>query len=133
MRVQRNKQLLYDLEAGPSERFYLGLNCEQSEDITRSNSVRKNLGTKKYESSILQMAPTEMEILGPDFCAKRPVFLAPNQTKIPVNGTLNMQQLTASSYPAAKSQPNAPIKNQPAASKASHQQSAGATDMFNSS
>ena len=39
-----------------------------------------------------------MEIIGPDYCAKRPVFLPPNQTKLALNGTLNMQLLATTAY-----------------------------------
>ena len=96
MRVQRNKQILHELEGGPGEKSYLGLNFENTDEtVTRSNSIQKNMAAKKIlESSVIQMAATDMEVLGPDFCAKRPIFLAPNQTKMPLNGTLNMQHLS---------------------------------------
>lgn len=133
MRVHRNKQILYELEGGPGEKSYLGLNFENGDDtVTRSNSMHKNMPAKKtHEQSVIQLTATDMEVLGPDFCAKRPIFLAPNQTKMPLNGTLNMQNFSSTAFGVAKSM--APIKGQPAGSKATSQQSAGPTDVFNSS
>lgn len=55
------------------------------------------------ELNVIQIQGQDMEILGPDYCSKRPVFLPPNQTRMPLNGTMNLHHLTANSYPLTSS------------------------------
>lgn len=99
MRVQRNKQILHELEGGPFEKNYLHDQTEH-ESFTRSNSHSKNLNKPKLEN-VIPVTGSDMEILGPDYCAKRPVFLPPNQTRLAINGTMNMEKLAMSAYPLA--------------------------------
>jgi hypothetical protein len=102
MRVQRNKQILHELEGGPLEKYYY----DEAESFSRSNSHCKSYvkdARGKIPESVIPITGADMEVLGPDFCNKRPVFLAPNQTRMPLNGTLNMTHLAATAYPAAPS------------------------------
>lgn len=115
MRVQRNRQILHELEGGPLEKAYHEQGETDSSYISRTNSQHKNLiKGKTQEVSVILVSGADMDILGPDYCNRRPVFLPPNQTRMPINGTMNLQHLAASAYPLStgKSQPNALIKGQ---------------------
>ena len=63
----------------------------EGDTFTRSNSHHKSFVKGKVpDISVIQVTGYDMEVLGPDFCQKRPVFLPPNQTRIPLNGTMNL-------------------------------------------
>ena len=87
---------MHEIEGGPNEKH----TYDGDESFTRSNSHSKSF-VKPQPLSVIPVTGTDMEILGPDYCKKRPVFLPPNQTKLPLNGTLNMQALAANAYPLA--------------------------------
>jgi hypothetical protein len=76
MRMQRNKQLLRELEGGPSEQadnMYLNVYDQGAGDTTdphRQSSYKK----QPHEKSVIIVK--EQEELGPDYCSKKPVFLA---------------------------------------------------------
>ena len=84
MRRQRNNQILRELEGGESEMFGASHNnlYEQAGEtdtfISRHNSVNKQGAslldrTGEHHNTCIQVK--EVEILGPDYCSKRPVFL----------------------------------------------------------
>ena len=66
MRTQRNNQLLRDLEGGSEQDAHqFGLS---------SNAYNYDQGTTDMTASVIPCK--EPEILGPDYCSKRPVFLS---------------------------------------------------------
>lgn len=86
MRRQRNNQILRELEGGESEMFggtsHNNLYEQAGENdtfISRHNSVNKT-GTSlldrtgEHNQTCVQVIK-EVEILGPDYCSKRPIFL----------------------------------------------------------
>jgi hypothetical protein len=82
---------LHELEGGPHEKPYSDNGETESNYISRTNSQHKNLiKGKTHELSVIQVTGIDMEILGPDFCSKRPIFLPPSQTRMPINGTMNL-------------------------------------------
>ena len=86
MRRQRNNQILRELEGGPAEQSeFFGMShnlYEQAGDtqdtfpISRHNSAKRTtslLNTAEHHNTCVQVK--EVEILGPDYCSKRPIFL----------------------------------------------------------
>ena len=84
MRIQRNNQLLRELEGGPAElaeaNMYGNIYDQGTGDtdtfMSRQNSYKKPLslqGTSEIGQSIIPVK--EQEELGPDYCIKKPVFL----------------------------------------------------------
>ena len=82
MRRQRNNQLLRELEGGPEDFAGSGHNLyEQAGDtdtfISRTNSAKPNSmslhATGEHHKTCIPVK--DVEILGPDYCSKRPVFL----------------------------------------------------------
>jgi len=97
MRVQRNKQLLRELEGGPpepqdpnwdssvlsvsgiggmsgSDMYHVDLHNGQH-GVTRQSSTSKGPQQMNLESMPTVIPVKEQDVLGPDFCTKRPVFL----------------------------------------------------------
>ena len=73
MRKQRNNQLLRELEASATERNEFLLEGDDTQDMlsgSRQNSMKP--GSKGHSTCI---PVKDVEILGPDYCSKRPVFL----------------------------------------------------------
>ena len=83
MRRQRNNQILRELEGGPNEKDdFLGASnnlYEQAGEndtfVSRQNSMKPGSLQATGEHHKTCIAITEVEILGPDYCSKRPVFL----------------------------------------------------------
>jgi len=86
MRRQRNNQILRELEGGESEMFggttsHNNLYEQAGETdtfISRHNSVNKggtSLLDRTGEHNQTCVPVKEVEILGPDYCSKRPIFL----------------------------------------------------------
>lgn len=87
MRKQRNNQLLRELEGGVEDFVHIGDQAGDTTETTfmsRQNSVKPGslMATKEYQSCI---PVTEIEILGPDYCSKRPVFLPLHFPEMQVN------------------------------------------------
>lgn len=67
MRVQRNNQLLRELEGEPD---ILDMHDEpETAYVSRVNSH------KKGPAKLMVIPVTEEEFLGPDYCLKKPIFL----------------------------------------------------------
>ena len=84
MRRQRNNQILRELEGGPSDQIDMAHNLYDESGavdtfISRHNSAKPggsnslNATREHHHNSCIQVK--EVEILGPDYCSKRPVFL----------------------------------------------------------
>lgn len=63
MRVQRNKQLLREIEGGPEDEFV--------DFMANSNSQSKRSSKPVNTVEICK----DLEVLGPDYCSRKPVFL----------------------------------------------------------
>ena len=100
MRRQRNNQILRELEGGNDHNDMLATSQNIYDEsgavdtfMSRHNSAKPGSNslhaTGEHHSSCIQVK--EVEILGPDYCSKRPVFLPQHFPDMIVTGGQNAQ------------------------------------------
>ena len=104
MRKQRNNQILRELEGcpeldGPSPHQLYDPLGDQDTFASRNNSAKPPsslLATGDHHGSHQTVIPVkELEILGPDYCSKRPIFLPQHFPEMMIVGQSALSQLSA--------------------------------------